>query len=124
MLKQAKAKVAKTKAVALDDIEVEASSGNVFADLGFPNPEKHKVKSGLAFEIQRGMKRLKLNQAQAAERMGISQPKVSGLLRGDFSGLSENKLMECLTRLGYDVEIKVRRAPAAQKVGHLMFAAA
>ncbi|PIY29519.1 MAG: XRE family transcriptional regulator, partial [Comamonadaceae bacterium CG_4_10_14_3_um_filter_60_42] len=55
-----------------------------------------------------------------AERMGIPQPKVSAMLRGDFSNLSERKLMDCLNRLGYDIEIKVR--PAAEPVGHLMLA--
>ena len=59
---------------------------------------------------------------EAAKRMGITQPKVSGMMRGDFTNLSERKLMDCLTRLGYDIEIKVR--PAKAEVGHLMLAAA
>ena len=54
--------------------------------------------------------------------MGITQPKVSDMMRGDFSNLSERKLMDCLTRLGYDIEIKVR--PAKSEVGHLMLAPA
>ena len=58
----------------------------------------------------------------AFRRMGISQPKVSGMLRGDFSNLSERKLMECLNRLGYDIEIKVK--PAAEPRGHLILAIA
>ena len=95
-------------------------SGNVFADLGLPNADKLKIKSGLVIEIIRAMQRLKLAQKAAAERMGIPQPKVSGMLRGDFSNLSERKLMDCLNRLGYDIEIKVR--PAAEPVGHLMLA--
>ena len=52
--------------------------------------------------------------------MGITQPKVSGMMRGDFTHLSEHKLMECLSRLGYDIEIKVK--PAATSVGHLVLA--
>lgn len=44
------------------------------------------------------------------------------MMRGDFSNLSERKLMDCLTRLGYDIEIKVRPATAA--MGHLIHAAA
>jgi predicted XRE-type DNA-binding protein len=54
--------------------------------------------------------------------MGITQPKVSDMMRGDFTNLSERKLMDCLTRLGYDIEIKVR--PAKAEVGHLMLALA
>jgi hypothetical protein len=56
----------------------------------------------------------------AAERMGTTQPKVSALLRREFSNLSERKLMDCLNRLGYDIEIKVR--PATKRVGHLTLA--
>ena len=80
-------------------------SGNVFADLGLPDAEKLKIKSGLVIEITKAIRRLNLTQAEAAERMGITQPKVSALLRGEFSNLSERKLMDCLNRLGYDIEI-------------------
>ena len=52
--------------------------------------------------------------------MGIPQPKVSGMMRGNFDNLSERKLMECLNRLGYDIEIKVR--PTVGTVGHLTLA--
>lgn len=103
-------------------IELEIGSGNVFADLELPNADKLKIKSGLVIEITRAMQRLKLTQKAAAERMGIPQPKVSAMLRGDFSNLSERKLMDCLNRLGYDIEIKVR--PAAEPIGHLMLAVA
>ena len=54
--------------------------------------------------------------------MGIIQPNVCDMMRGDFTNLSERKLMDCLTRLGYDIEISVR--PAKAEIGHLMFAAA
>ena len=104
----------------IDGIDVEFSSGNVFADLGLPDAEKLKIKSGLVIEITKALRRLNLTQAEAAERMGITQPKVSALLRGEFSNLSERKLMDCLNRLGYDIEIKVR--PATKRVGHLKLA--
>lgn len=54
--------------------------------------------------------------------LGIKQPKVSDKTRGDYANLSDRKLMDCLTRLGYDIEIKVR--PAKAEVGHLMLAVA
>ena len=104
----------------IDGIEIEASTGNVFADLGLPDAEKLKIKSGLVLEITRAIRRLNLTQEAAARRMGLPQPKVSGLLRGDFSHVSERKLMECLNRLGYDIEIQVR--PAAESIGHLSLA--
>jgi len=104
----------------VENIAVEASSGNVFADLGLPDADKLKIKSGLVIEITRAVRGLGLTQEDAGLRMGISQAKVSGLLRGDFANLSERKLMECLTRLGYDIEIKVR--PAANSLGHLTLA--
>jgi predicted XRE-type DNA-binding protein len=103
-------------------IEVETSSGNVFADLGLPDAEQLKIKSGLVIEITRAVRRIGLTQEEAGRRMGISQAKVSGLMRGDFSNLSERKLMECLNRLGYDIEIKL--TPAAESVGHRSLAIA
>lgn len=106
----------------IEDIEIEISSGNVFADLGLANAEKLKIKSGLVIEITRAVRRLGLTQEEAGRRMGIAQPKVSGLMRGDFANLSERKLMECLNRLGYDIEIKVR--PTADPIGHLTLAIA
>lgn len=104
----------------IDGVEVHRSSGNVFADLGVPDAGKLKIKTGLVIEIRKAMRNLGLTQQAAAERMGISQAKVSGMMRGDFTNLSERKLMECLNRLGYDIEIKVR--PAAEPVGQLMVA--
>lgn len=102
----------------IDGVEVHHGSGNVFADLGLPDAEKLKIKTGLVIEIRKAMRNLGLTQQEAAKRMGITQPKVSDMLRGDFTNLSERKLMDCLTRFGYDVEIKVR--PAKTEIGHLM----
>jgi predicted XRE-type DNA-binding protein len=106
----------------IDGIEVQRSSGNVYADLGLPDAEKLKIKTGLVVEIRKAMRRLGLTQQEAAKRMGITQPKVSDMMRGDFSNLSERKLMDCLNRLGYDIEIKVK--PTSEPVGHLMLAVA
>ena len=107
---------------AIDGIDFEMSSGNVFADLGLPDAEELKIKSGLAIEITRAVRRMGLTQQQAGRQMGISQAKVSGLMRGDFSNLSESKLMECLNRLGYDIEIRLR--PAKKTIGHRKLAVA
>lgn len=106
----------------VNGMEFWESSGNVYADLGLPDAEKLKIKTGLIIEIMNAMERLGLTQQEAAKRMGLTQPKVSEMLRGNFSNVSERKLMDCLNRLGYDIEIKVR--PAATSVGHLVLAVA
>lgn len=106
----------------IDGVEVQRSSGNVFADLGLPDADKLKIKTGLVIEIRKAIRQQGLTQHEAATRMGITQPKVSGMMRGDFSNLSERTLMDCLNRLGYDIEIKVK--PASDPIGHLMLAIA
>ena len=104
----------------VDGVEVHRGSGNVFADLGLADAEKLKIKTGLVVEIRKAMRSRGLTQQEAAKLMGITQPKVSDMMRGDFSNLSERKLMDCLTRLGYDIEIKVRLAKS--EIRHLMLA--
>jgi predicted XRE-type DNA-binding protein len=106
----------------VEGVEVLHGSSNVFAGLDLPDANKLKIRTGLVIEIRKAMRALGLNQQAAAKRMGIPQAKVSSIMRGDFTNLSERKLMDCLNRLGYDIEIKVR--PAAQPTGHLTLATA
>ncbi|EKD97855.1 MAG: XRE family transcriptional regulator [uncultured bacterium] len=106
----------------IDGVQVQRSSGNVFADLGLTDADQLKIKTGLVIEIRKAIRQLGLTQQAAAKRMGITQPKVSDMMRGDLANLSERKLMDCLTRLGFDIEIKVR--PANAEMGHLILAAA
>ena len=106
----------------VDGVEVHRGSGDMFADLGLADAEKLKIKTGLVIEIRKAVSGRGLTQQEAAKRMGITQPKVSDMMRGDFTNLSERKLMDCLTRLGFDIEISVR--PARTEIGHLMLAAA
>ena len=106
----------------IDGVDVHRSSGNVFADVGLPDAGTLKIKSGLVIEIRKAIRQQGLTQQAAATRMGMTQPKVSGMMRGDFSNLSERKLMGCLNRLGYDIKITVR--PASDPVGHVMLAIA
>jgi len=102
----------------IEGIEVYRGSGNVFADFDLRDPDTLQIKTGLVIEIRRAISQQGLTQQAAATRMGLTQPKVSSMMRGDFSNVSERKLMECLNRLGYDIGIKVR--PAAARIGHLM----
>ena len=98
---------------------IEQGSTNVYADLGIPDAEEMLVKAQLATKIGDIIKRRKLTQVQAAELLGITQPKLSGLLRGQFRGISEAKMLECLTRLGRDVEIVVKSVPRSRTEGHV-----
>ena len=88
--------------------KVEAGSGNVFADLGFPNPEREALKAQLTLQIFRLIRRRNLTQAAAGEILGIRQPHVSSLMRGQSGAFSVERLMEFLMALGQDVEITVR----------------
>jgi predicted XRE-type DNA-binding protein len=109
------------KKTVIKGVEIHSGSDNVFADLGLADAEKLKIKTGLVIEIRKAMKKLGITQQEAATRMGITQPKVSDMMRGNFANLSERKLMDCLNRLGYDIEIKVK--PTKKAVGHLLLAA-
>jgi len=108
--------MAKKRAV---DIKVTPSSGNVFADLGFAEPEEELAKAQLATLIRHVLKRRRLTQTAAAGVMGIDQPKVSALLNGRLSGFSSDRLMRLLTALGQDVEIVVRSKPRGRDRGRI-----
>ena len=94
-----------------DDTRVQISSGNVFADLGLPNPEERLVKAELASKISSAIELKNLTQMEAAELLGIDQPKVSALTRGRLSGFSTARLLRFLNALGNDVEIVVKPKP-------------
>jgi predicted XRE-type DNA-binding protein len=86
----------------------EKSSGNVFADLGFVNPEREQLKAHLTLQIYRIIKKRGLTQAQAGEVLGIKQPHVSALMRNRSGNFSVERLVDFLIALGQDVEITVR----------------
>ncbi len=83
----------------IEGVEVHRGSDNVFADLGLADAEKLKIKTSLVIEIRKAMKARSLTLQEAAKLMGITQPKVSDMMRGGFTNLSECKLMDFLTRL-------------------------
>lgn len=98
-----------------DVIGIEAGSTNVYADLGRADADEMLVKAQLASQIGEVIKRRRLTQVAAAEITGLPQPKLSGLLRGQFRGISEAKMLACLTRLGRDVRITI--GPARRRAG-------
>lgn len=89
-------------------IRVTEGSGNVFADLGFANPEREELKARLTLQIYKLIKKRGLTQAQAGAILGIKQPHVSTLMRGQSGMYSVERLMDFLTALGQDVEITVK----------------
>lgn len=99
--------------------EVEIGTGNVYADLGFGDADEMLVKAQLVTKISEIIKRKGLTQTQAAELLGMPQPKLSNLLHGRFRGVSERRLMDCLTKLGRDVQIVVKVAPRSRGSGRL-----
>ena len=86
----------------------EIGSDNVFADLGLPNAEEHLVKASLVYKIDALIKQRGLKQIEAAELLGVKQPDVSKMLRGDFRQFSVERLLRFLIALGQDVEIVVK----------------
>jgi predicted XRE-type DNA-binding protein len=95
-----------------NDRKVTAGTGNVFADLGFANPEEELIKAKLIREIRAIIKRRKLTQAKAAALLGVKQPDVSSIVTGRVGKFSIDRLVRCLTRLDYRVDVVIRHKPA------------
>jgi predicted XRE-type DNA-binding protein len=101
------------------EIPVIASSGNVFADIGLPDPEEEMTKAQLASYIRQIIKRRRLTQVAAARVMGVDQPKVSALLNGRLANFSSERLMRLLTALGQDVDITIKNKPRHRTQGRI-----
>ena len=94
------------------DNTVTPGSVNVYADLGYDNPEEMLLKAHLVTLLSKAIKAKGLNQYQAAELLGIDQPKVSALVRGQFRGYSLERLFKFLNAVDLDVEVNVKSKPA------------
>ena len=110
--------MAKGRAMKTKEIKIERGSGNVFADLGRPDAEAHLLKAELVTRIDKIIRQRGLKQVEAAKLLGLSQPDVSRLLRGDFREYSMERLLRLLTALGRDVEIVIRE-PRSHRPGRL-----
>lgn len=102
---------------------VETSTDNIFADLGLPNPEEHLAKAKLTVQIIDIIRRRHLTQTEAAEILGIDQPKVSALMRGQLKNFSLDRLCRFLNHLDKDVDIVVKDKPRSRTHGetHIVF---
>ena len=96
---------------------ITMGSGNVFADLGIPNPEQELLKAELTLQIYRIIRQRNLTQTEAGKILGISQPHVSALTRNRAGNFSVGRLLDFLTALGQNVEITVR--PARKEQGEM-----
>ena len=97
-----------------EEIKVNRSSGNVFADLGLDNSDELLVKAELAYKISSIITKLEITQVEAAKLFGIDQPKMSALINGKLSGFSTVRLFRFLNSLGRDVEIVVKDKPKSR----------
>ena len=102
----------------MEDERVVVGSGNVYADFGDPDAEEKLAKARLAMAINQVITRQRLTQTRAAALLGIDQPKVSLIARGQLRGFSVARLMTFLNRLGQEVEINVYPTASGQTVGH------
>ncbi len=97
--------------------DIEKGSANIFEDLGLPDAAEMQVKATLAAKIGEILKQRHLTQFQAAEILGMPQPKLSNMLRGQSRGISEAKMLECMNRLGRDVQMVVRKTSRSKTTG-------
>jgi predicted XRE-type DNA-binding protein len=103
---------------------VVRGTGNVFADLGFPDAAERQAKLRLAYALNQVLQERKLSQADATRVLGITQPKVSALRHYKLAGFSVERLMNLLTALDQDVEITIRRKPRSRKAARISVVAA
>ena len=106
-------------------VEIKRAAADIYSELGRADAAEMRVKATLAAAIGDIIKNRRLTQVEAAAILGIPQPKLSGMLRGRFRGISETKMIECMNRLGRDVEIVVRERSRAGASGRtrVVFAA-
>jgi predicted XRE-type DNA-binding protein len=95
-------------------VELEESCGNVFADLGLPDAEELYLKANLVIAISQAMKAKRVSQKKLATMVGLDQPKVSALLRGQTRGYSADRLISILNALGQDVKITIEPIPVRE----------
>ena len=103
---------------------VTRGTGNVFADLGFPDAAERQARLRLAYALNQELEARKISQADAAKVLGVTQPKVSALRRYKLEGFSVERLMNLLTALDQDVEIVIRRKPRSRKSARISVVAA
>ena len=103
---------------------VTRGTGNVFADLGFPDAAERQAKLRLAYALNQVLEDRKLSQAEAAKVLRVTQPEISALRHYKLAGFSVERLMNLLTAVDQDVEIVIRQKPRSRKAGRISVFAA
>jgi predicted XRE-type DNA-binding protein len=116
--------MAKASASKATPRDISRGSGNVFADLGFPDAEERQTKLRLAYALNTILDEQHLAQAAAAARLGLNQPKVSALRNYKLEGFSVERLMTLLNALGQDIEIVIRAKPRSRAAARISVVAA
>jgi predicted XRE-type DNA-binding protein len=106
------------------DTAVTRGTKNVFADLGYPDASERQAKLRLAYALNQLLDERKMPQAEAAKRLGVTQPKISALRNYKLAGFSVERLMNLLTALDQDIEIVIRRKPRSRRAGRISVVAA
>lgn len=99
-----------------EKVKITKSSGNVFTDLGLSDADDLKFKTGLVVQIHKLINSRKLTQLETSKLVNVPQPKLSALMKGDFTGFSTDRLFRILQDLGQDIEIKI--TPAVKPTTH------
>ncbi len=107
-----------------DDDTITRGTGNVFADLGYADAHERQTKLRLAHAINGVIGRRRLTQVATAEKLHVSQPKVSALANYKLDGFSVERLMTFLTALDQDVEIVIKKKPGSRSTGRISVIAA
>jgi predicted XRE-type DNA-binding protein len=97
--------------------KVRRSSGNVFRDLGFTKEESEslRLRAELMVQVRRFIEARKLTQATAARLLGVTQPRISDLVRGKIDLFSIDTLVDMLARAGIRVRLTVQRRPSGPR---------
>jgi len=98
-------------------MKVTRSSGNVFEDVGFDRDEAEslRIRADLMIDLQKAVSARRLKQAEAAKLLGVTQPRVSDLMRGRLDLFSVDTLIDMLARLGIRVKLVVQ--PSRRRAG-------
>jgi predicted XRE-type DNA-binding protein len=100
----------------MDRTVFEESSGNIFADLGFDDADEMLMRGKIGIQVVRLLRERNVKQREAAELLGVSQPEVSHLMKGEFQRFSEGKLLTFLKRLDTEITLHIRPQNTAENI--------